>query len=194
MRNAVTCLTTAFTWSFGYLWFFNYCLQNNQDVSAIDLQKKLHLLSTSFDWGDSAMSYSFPRNHVQGTLDSIAWENSQQFTTPPLVSPQNEVWETNTEISNWWHITTQIRVVLLIGYKSLVKFTSTNQKHYPDLASDVSSVWNFCGHFSDVILRGNHWWHSKMLAVFLGYEFHRFRALGSHQFSLEQSLENILSY
>ena len=26
----------------------------------------------------------------------------------------------------------------------LGKFASTNQKHYPDLGSDVSSVWNFC--------------------------------------------------
>ena len=26
----------------------------------------------------------------------------------------------------------------------LGKFASTNQKHYPDLSSDVSSVWNFC--------------------------------------------------
>ena len=24
---------------------------------------------------------------------------------------------------------------------------SINQKHYPDLASDASSVWNFCGDF-----------------------------------------------
>ena len=30
---------------------------------------------------------------------------------------------------------------------------STNQKHYPDLGSDASSVWNFCARFSDVIWR-----------------------------------------
>ena len=39
-----------------------------------------------------------------------------------------------------------------------VKFASTNQKHYPDLGSDVLSVWNFLAHFSDVSSRGNHWW------------------------------------
>ena len=33
------------------------------------------------------------------------------------------------------------------------KFVSTSQKHYPDLGSDTSSVWNFCARFSDVILR-----------------------------------------
>ena len=33
-------------------------------------------------------------------------------------------------------------------------FTSsmTNQKHYQDLGCDASSVWNFCIHFSDIIL------------------------------------------
>ena len=33
---------------------------------------------------------------------------------------------------------------------------TTNQKHYPDLASsDMSSVWNSCTCFSDIISRGN---------------------------------------
>ena len=35
------------------------------------------------------------------------------------------------------------------------KFDSANQKHYPDLGSDVFSVWNFCARFSDIIWRGN---------------------------------------
>ena len=35
------------------------------------------------------------------------------------------------------------------------KFDSTNQKHYPDLGSNASSVWIFCARFSDVIWRGN---------------------------------------
>ena len=34
------------------------------------------------------------------------------------------------------------------------KFDSTNQKHYPDLGSDTSSVWNFCARFVDVIWQG----------------------------------------
>ena len=34
---------------------------------------------------------------------------------------------------------------------------TTNQKHYPNLGSDVSSVWNFCARFSDVIWRENQW-------------------------------------
>ena len=45
---------------------------------------------------------------------------------------------------------------------------TTNQKHYSDLGSDTSSVWNFCALFSDAILRGNQWWHLEMSAVFSG--------------------------
>ena len=73
------------------------------------------------------------------------------------------------------------------------KFDSANQKHYPDLGSDTSSVWNsvlisqtsFGGetsgsvakcHFTgkpvvaspNVISRGNQWWRHEMLAVFSG--------------------------
>ena len=44
------------------------------------------------------------------------------------------------------------------------KFDSTNQKHYLDLDSDASSVWNF----SDVIWRGNQWLHRQMSAVVSG--------------------------
>ena len=34
---------------------------------------------------------------------------------PPTISPQNDVWETSAEIPYWWRVTTQIRVLLLIG-------------------------------------------------------------------------------
>ena len=44
-----------------------------------------------------------------------AQENSWHLATLPVVSPPNDVWETSTEISYWWHVTTQIWVVLLIG-------------------------------------------------------------------------------
>ena len=43
-----------------------------------------------------------------------AWESSRHFTTPTMVSPRNDVWETNAEIPYWWRVTTQICVVLLI--------------------------------------------------------------------------------
>ena len=36
-----------------------------------------------------------------------------------------------------------------------IKIPSTNQKHYPYLGSDASSVWNFCARSSDVNFQGN---------------------------------------
>ena len=48
-----------------------------------------------------------------------------------------------------------------------MKFASTNQKHYPDLDSDASSVRNFCARFSDAISRGNRWWSREMSSVFI---------------------------
>ena len=44
------------------------------------------------------------------------WENSRHFATSPLVSPRNDVWGTSAEIPYWWRFTTQIWVVLLIGW------------------------------------------------------------------------------
>ena len=52
----------------------------------------------------------------------IAWEKSLHFAMPPLVSLWNDVWETRAEISYWWHVTTQMWVVLLTDWK----FASTN--------------------------------------------------------------------
>ena len=47
------------------------------------------------------------------------------------------------------------------------KFASANQKHYPDLESDTSSVWNYCARFSDVISRETRWGRERS-AVFSG--------------------------
>ena len=44
-----------------------------------------------------------------------AWENSRHSTMPPVVSPRYDVWEASAEIPYWWHVTTQIWVVLLIS-------------------------------------------------------------------------------
>ena len=52
-------------------------------------------------------------------------------------------------IRYWWRVTTQI----LIAQRG--KFALTNQKHYPDLGSDTSSVWNFCARSTDVFWWGN---------------------------------------
>ena len=59
----------------------------------------------------------------------------------------NDVLGMTAEIPYWWLATIQVWEVLLIGWK----FASSNQKHYPDLSSDMSSLWHFCSQmFSDV--------------------------------------------
>ena len=87
------------------------------------------------------------------------WENSRHLVTLPLVSPPNDIWETSAEIPYWWCTTTQIWVVLLIGW---IKFPTWQDQSEAlprcDLGYiDTSSVWNFCPLFSDVIWRGNQW-------------------------------------
>ena len=62
-------------------------------------------------------------------------------------------------------IATQIYLGLLIG-PARGKFASANQKPYPDLGSDTSSVWNFFARLSDVISLGNQWWRREISAVF----------------------------
>ena len=47
----------------------------------------------------------------------------------------------------------------------------TNQKHYPDLGSEASSVWNFSTHFEDIISQGKQWWYFEMLIVFSDLKF-----------------------
>ena len=95
----------------------------------------------------------------------LGLENSQHFTTLSLVSPQNEVWGgTTAEIPYWWHVTTQIWVVLLTGWK----IASSDEKRYSILGSDTSSVRNFYARSSDVILRERKWWCPEVLSVFSG--------------------------
>ena len=94
------------------------------------------------------------------TRQTTAWENGGYLATPPapLVSRRNDVWETGAPGQLW--------VVLLI-VASRGKFASTNQKYYPDLGGDASSVRNFCARLSHVISRETTSWRRKMLAVFL---------------------------
>ena len=54
------------------------------------------------------------------TLESLhcakVRENSRHFAMSPLVSPRNDFWGASAEIPYWWRVTTQIWVVLLIGW------------------------------------------------------------------------------
>ena len=56
----------------------------------------------------------------------------------------------------------RIWVVLLIR----CSIFPTNQKHYLDLGSDMSSVWKVCARSWDVISRENQCWRREMSALF----------------------------
>ena len=74
-----------------------------------------------------------------------ALENRRHFATPPIVSPH----EITSEKRLQKCVTTQIWVVILIG-RTAKETCFSQSKALPDL----SSVWNFCNRFSDVISRG----------------------------------------
>ena len=44
---------------------------------------------------------------------------------------------------------------------------SNQSEALSNLGSDMSSEWNFCAHFSDVITQGNQRWRLEMSAVFI---------------------------
>ena len=60
---------------------------------------------------------------------------------------------------------------------------TTNQKYYPDLGSDTSSVWNFCAHFSDAVSRGSQWWPRETSAIFSSYEIQNWNLLNESFYS-----------
>ena len=101
--------------------------------------------------------------------EEVAGENSRHFVTPPTTSPRNDIWETGAEIPYWWHVITQIWVRASDWLKQIshaaLPIRSTSQIWVVTL----SSVWNFCAHFSDVISQGNRWWRPEISAVFSGY-------------------------
>ena len=86
-------------------------------------------------------------------------ENSPHFAKPTLVSLRKE-----TNARNSILMTIQVCVALLIGWSPR---STTNQRHYPDLSSDGSSVWNFGASFTDVISRGNQCRLSRNVGCFL---------------------------
>ena len=86
---------------------------------------------------------------VLSSLHANSTNSFYQRKTTPTGSLGNDVWETSAEIPYWWRITTLIWIVLLIG----CTFALTNQKHYPQLGSEASSVGNSAV-FSQVSFRG----------------------------------------
>ena len=117
-------------------------------------------------------------------------ENSLHFATAPLVfrkmTPEKRAQELHTDNASvtrfWW------------CFWSVVprgKFSSTNQKHYPDLDSDASSVWNSCVRFSVVASRNVGCFLRLVLLLFVSFViFEKRRCFNEQQtFLISEGLE-----
>ena len=96
------------------------------------------------------------------------FESSHRNCHPRSLRKQPTFCDTNTSFSTkwclrgagkipyWWHITTQILVVLLIGWNKFSLWHDQSEALPTTwrLLNDASSVWNFSGHFSDVVSKG----------------------------------------
>ena len=71
---------------------------------------------------------------VKVLMDLLAWENIRRHFG-----------DATTGFPAGWRLRNERRSSILMT------------RHYSDLGSDVSSVWNFCTRFSDVIWRENQW-------------------------------------
>ena len=106
--------------------------------------------------GNLALKKPEGLNWAELTFTNTSWIAEKtadiSMATLPLVSPPNNVWETSAEIPYWWR-----DLGSASDWPCHGKVDSTNQKHYPDLGSDASSVWDLCRRFSDTIWWGNQW-------------------------------------
>ena len=120
-------------------WF----LQNQLDPSgllvSIIVKLSLHLVSSFFDF--SLLQPKKTDTFLEATTFPVKWRPRNQCRNSILMKRHE---------------------VLVIG----LKLAAINQKHYLDLSSDTSLVWNFCARSLDAISRGSPWWRYEMSAFF----------------------------
>ena len=90
------------------------------------------------------------------TIEVVALEtgdNSRRY----YWFPREMTRETSAQISYWWRVTTQIRIVLLIGSSKI----SANQKHYPDPGSVASFIKFLRSLFRRHFVGKSPWWRRK---------------------------------
>ena len=118
-------------------------------------------------WNTTSHSWYITSNTTVSRPNTQAWENSRRTGFPPK-------WRLRHKRRNSILMTCHnLDLVSTCDWLCRVgDLHQTNQKHYQDLGSNTSSVWNFCARFSDVISRGNQWWRREMSSVFAGYIKH----------------------
>ena len=97
-------------------------------------------------WKEKTESQTMNYTELSLSSGHVAWENGQHFATPPL-----EDWNERRKSMLMMHHVSDVGIT-----SDWTKQFSANQKYYPDLGSDSSSVWNsFCTRFADVTSKGN---------------------------------------
>ena len=79
----------------------------------------------------------------------VAWENSQHFAMPSIVSQRNDVWGIRAEIL--YHQND------LGSASDWLKFALNNQMHYPDLGSDSTVKPQLSGLFGTWLNSSDNW-------------------------------------
>ena len=142
--------------------------------------------SDSWKWYENAATRckftSFTRLRKQPTFHDDTTGFLASHTGARVPSPRDEPFVggykfpremTSEERAQKFH-TDDVSLVTLIGRagtESCFNWASTNQRHYPDLVSNTSSVWNPCTPSSELIWRWNQRWSREMLAVFSSKSF-----------------------
>ena len=151
-------------------WWLKQCRNQQLESHGLDLPLGKIFVSISFFQTISKVSVNLNsviwwiKFDIRRSVVFLALENSWLFTIPPLVSPRNDMWATAEEIPYWWHSLPRsgyLSWLLEAGFPR----NRTNEKHYSEPGSDMSSVWDFCSYCLDVILRKNGWSWCKMFAV-----------------------------
>ena len=99
--------------------------------------------------------------------EEVAWENSRHFVTQPTASPRNNIWETGAEIPYWWQLSLPRSGYCFWLVETNFPRNTTNQKHFPDLGSDIVISMKFLRSFLRCHFTGKPLVTSRNIGCFL---------------------------
>ena len=90
-------------------------------------------------WNIITVQYNWINHYHNATSTTVARVKQPPFVTPALVSPKWRLRNKQEEIPYWWHVNTQIWVVLLIGGAALYCFSQSEALPRSEWWSDIST-------------------------------------------------------
>lgn len=155
-------------------------IQNAKECNALKISYKKYYKNFAFGWANVKFSvwiHIGPQpwlSQAWGAAEPIffqlavsCWFRCRNSHERNSLNSIYLVWSTAFELGLRWGLHGSPPCPFALGWATW-KFASANQNHYPDLGNDMSSVYNFCARFSDVVSPGNQWWCRKKSAVFSG--------------------------